>query len=83
LRAIGRSSRRRVVSGRAEAEVEAGRGSAKDGLAVFDRSFEPLWPAELVKSYYNLLVEQATDAQDARCAAGQACGQSLMAELML
>ncbi len=41
---------------RAEAEVEAGRGSAKDGLAVFDRSFEPLWPAELVKSYYDLLV---------------------------
>jgi tetratricopeptide (TPR) repeat protein len=39
----------------AEAEVAAGRGSAKDGLAVFDRSFEPLWPTELVKSYYNLL----------------------------
>ena len=41
---------------RAEAEVEAGRGSAKDGLAVFDRSFEPLWPTELVKGYYDLLV---------------------------
>ena len=40
---------------RAEAEVAAGRGSAKDGLAVFDRSFQPLWPAELVKSYYELL----------------------------
>jgi tetratricopeptide (TPR) repeat protein len=40
----------------AEAQVEAGRGSAKDGLAVFDRSFEPLWPAALVKSYYDLLV---------------------------
>jgi tetratricopeptide (TPR) repeat protein len=40
---------------RAEAEVAAGRGSAKDGLAVFDRSFESLWPAELVKSYYELL----------------------------
>ena len=40
---------------RAEAEVAAGRGTAKDGLAVFDRSFEPLWPAELVKSYYDLL----------------------------
>jgi predicted TPR repeat methyltransferase len=40
---------------RAEADVAAGRGSAKDGLAVFDRSFEPLWPAELVKSYYALL----------------------------
>ena len=40
---------------RAEADLGAGRGSAKDGLAVFDRSFEPLWPAELVKSYYDLL----------------------------
>ena len=40
---------------RAEADVAAGRGSAKDGLAVFDRSFEPLWPAEMVKSYYALL----------------------------
>ncbi|MGD0547735.1 MAG: hypothetical protein ABR991_07875, partial [Terracidiphilus sp.] len=40
----------------AEAQVEAARGSAKDGLAVYDRSFEPMWPAELVKSYYDLLV---------------------------
>jgi predicted TPR repeat methyltransferase len=40
----------------AEAQVAAGRGSAKDGLAVFDRSFEPLWPAALVKNYYDLLV---------------------------
>jgi hypothetical protein len=40
---------------RAEADVAAGRGSVKDGLAVFDRSFEPLWPAEMVKSYYALL----------------------------
>ncbi len=40
---------------RAEAELAATRGSAKDGLAVFDQTFEPLWPAELVKSYYELL----------------------------
>jgi len=39
----------------AEAELAAARGSAKDGLAVYDRSFEPLWPAELVKSYCDLL----------------------------
>ena len=56
---------------RAEAALEAGRGSARDGLAVFDRSFEPLWPAELVKSYYDLLVSgrqtlQARDALRAR-----------------
>jgi hypothetical protein len=40
---------------RAEAEVAAGRGSARDGLAVFDHSFQPLWPAELVKSYCEML----------------------------
>jgi tetratricopeptide (TPR) repeat protein len=40
---------------KAEADVAAARGTAKDGLAVFDRGFEPLWPAELVKSYYALL----------------------------
>ena len=41
---------------RAEAQLEAGRGSAQNGLAVFDKNFQPLWPAELVKSYYDLLV---------------------------
>ena len=59
---------------RAEAQLEAGRGSAKDGLAVFDRSFEPLWPAELVKSYFDLLVSghqtlKTRDALRARLAA--------------
>jgi tetratricopeptide (TPR) repeat protein len=59
---------------RAEADVAAGRGSAKDGLAVFDRNFEPLWPAELVKSYYALLekghqILKVRDALRARLAA--------------
>jgi tetratricopeptide (TPR) repeat protein len=59
---------------RAEADVAAWRGSAKDGLAVFDRSFEPLWPAELVKSYYALLESghqtlKTRDALRARLAA--------------
>jgi predicted Zn-dependent protease len=59
---------------RAEADVAAGRGSAKDGLAVFDRNFEPLWPAELVKSYYALLESghrtlKVRDALRARLAA--------------
>jgi len=40
---------------KAEAALAAKRGSARDGLAVFDRSFQPLWPTELVKSYYELL----------------------------
>ncbi len=59
---------------KAEAALAAGRGEAKDGLAVFDRSFEPLWPAELVKSYYDLLVRghqtlKTRDALRARLAA--------------
>jgi len=59
---------------RAEAEVASARGSAKDGLAVFDRSFEPLWPAELVKSYYEMLESghqtlKTRDALRARLAA--------------
>lgn len=55
----------------AEARIEAGRGSAKDGLAVFDRSFEPLWPAALVKSYYDLLesTHQTLQTRDALRAA--------------
>jgi Tfp pilus assembly protein PilF len=52
---------------RAEAELAAKRGSAKDGLAVFDRSFEALWPPELVKSYFDLLSSghQALKTRDA------------------
>jgi tetratricopeptide (TPR) repeat protein len=51
----------------AEAELAAARGAAKDGLAVYDRSFEPLWPAELVKSYCDLLTSghQTTRTRDA------------------
>jgi tetratricopeptide (TPR) repeat protein len=67
---------------RAEADVAAGRGSAKDGLAVFDRSFEPLWPAELVKSYYALLESghqtlKMRDALRARLAAAPDGGDAL------
>jgi tetratricopeptide (TPR) repeat protein len=58
----------------AEAEVAAARGQARDGLAVYDRSFEPLWPAELVKSYCELLAKgrqerKTSDALRARLAA--------------
>jgi Flp pilus assembly protein TadD len=41
---------------RAEAKLEAGRGSPQNGLTVFDKNFQALWPAELVKGYYELLV---------------------------
>jgi hypothetical protein len=41
---------------KAEADLATRQGSAKDGLAVYERSFEPLWPAELVKNYYDLIL---------------------------
>jgi tetratricopeptide (TPR) repeat protein len=47
----------RVFPVEAEAELAARRGSAEDGFAVYERSFEPLWPHELVASYYALLVK--------------------------
>lgn len=40
-----------------EAQLAARQGSAQDGLAVYDRSFKPLWPAELVHAWYQLLVQ--------------------------
>ena len=42
---------------KAEADLATRQGSAKDGLAVYERSFEPLWPAELVKNYYDLILK--------------------------
>ncbi|HEY0759091.1 MAG TPA: hypothetical protein VGD59_07545 [Acidisarcina sp.] len=47
----------RVFPVKAEAELAATRGSPADGLAVYDRSFEPLWPSELVAGYYSLLLK--------------------------
>jgi len=32
-------------------------GSVEEGLAVYDKSFQPLWPPELVKNYFDLLKE--------------------------
>lgn len=59
---------------KAEAELAAQRGSAKDGLAVYDARFEPLWPAELVKDYFALVLQSHNqrafgDALRARLAA--------------
>ncbi len=42
---------------RAQAELEAEQGSTAAALALYDRSFQPLWPAELVKSYFELLAK--------------------------
>jgi len=32
-------------------------GSVEEGLAIYDKSFQPLWPPELVKNYFDLLKE--------------------------
>ncbi|HEX6804575.1 MAG TPA: hypothetical protein VF133_12915 [Terriglobales bacterium] len=42
---------------KAKAMLEYRRTSVRDGLSVYERSFEPLWDPELVKSYFDLLRE--------------------------
>jgi predicted Zn-dependent protease len=42
---------------RAKAMLEYQRGSVQQGLAVYERSFQPLWAPELVKSYFDLLTQ--------------------------
>ena len=41
---------------KAEADLAVRRGQPKDGLAVYDAHFEPIWPAELIKSYFALVL---------------------------
>src|SRR5580658_5969961 len=40
---------------KAKAMVEYRQGSASEGLAVYEQSFQPLWDPQLVKSYFDLL----------------------------
>ena len=40
---------------KATAMLEYKRGSVQQGLGVYEKSFEPLWAPELVKSYFDLL----------------------------
>jgi hypothetical protein len=42
---------------KAEADLSSHRGQPKDGLALYDAQFEPLWPASLVKSYFGLVID--------------------------
>jgi predicted Zn-dependent protease len=42
---------------RAKAMVEYHHGSAREGLAVYEQDFQPLWDPDLVKSYFDLLRE--------------------------
>ena len=36
---------------RAQAQIEAARGSTQSALALYERAFQPLWPPELIKSF--------------------------------
>jgi len=40
----------------AQAQLATAKGGAADGLAVYERAFQPLWPAALVKDYMDLVV---------------------------
>ncbi|HKV77206.1 MAG TPA: hypothetical protein VJP02_03660 [Candidatus Sulfotelmatobacter sp.] len=42
---------------KAKAIVEYHQGSVREGLAVYEQSFQPLWDPQLVKSYFDLLRE--------------------------
>ena len=42
---------------KAQASVAYRRGSLAEGIAVYDKSYQPLWPPELIQSYFNLLKE--------------------------
>jgi tetratricopeptide (TPR) repeat protein len=42
---------------KAKAMVEYHHGSAREGLAVYEQEFRPLWDPDLVKSYFDLLRE--------------------------
>ena len=44
-----------IFTVKARALVEYCRGSLPQGLAVYEKSFQPLWHPELVKSYFDLL----------------------------
>ena len=41
----------------AAATIAWKRGSLDDAIKIYDQSFRPLWPADLVKSYFDLLKE--------------------------
>jgi len=47
----------RVFPVQARASLEYRRGSTQQALDLYDRSFQPLWPPELVANYFSLLKE--------------------------
>jgi len=42
---------------KAHALLEDRKGDIAQGLAVYDQSFQPLWPQELIQGYFSLLAE--------------------------
>ena len=42
---------------RARASIAYRQGSLAEGLAVYDKAFQPLWPPALIQSYYGLLMQ--------------------------
>ncbi len=45
---------------KAQALLDYKQGSVEQGLALYDKNFQPLWPPELVQSYFGLLKETRT-----------------------
>ena len=43
---------------KAAALIEYRRGSSDKALAIYEAGFQPLWPAELIQSYFGMLVAQ-------------------------
>jgi cellulose synthase operon protein C len=42
---------------RARALLAYNQGSVEEGLAVYEKNFQPLWPPELIKNYFDLVRE--------------------------
>jgi tetratricopeptide (TPR) repeat protein len=42
---------------KARALLAYNQGSVEEGLAVYEKSFQPLWPPELIKNYFDLVRE--------------------------
>jgi len=42
---------------RARARLAYKKGSVEEGLAVYEKNFQPLWPPELIKNYFDLVRE--------------------------
>src|SRR5713226_2266355 len=46
-----------ILPVKARALVEYRQGSLQQGIAVYEKGFQPLWPPELIRSYFDLLTQ--------------------------